>query len=112
MKNLKFLFLMSPIALFADGVAAAQEGGAPATILMIVVALFFFYFIMWRPEQKRRRRTQEMREQMKAGDTVQAMGIVGTINELREETIVIKTAGSSIEILKAAITQVDSAKSS
>lgn len=92
---------------------AAGEGsadaGASGTILMIAAALFFFYFIMWRPEQKRRRQMNQMREGLKVGDKVHAMGIVGSISDIKEETIVVNTAGTKIELLKAAITQVDKA---
>lgn len=109
MKHFKYLIALSPLAVFADGPAASSEGGAPATMLMIGAALFFFYFIMWRPEQKRRRQMNQMREQLKVGDKVQAMGIVGSVAEMREETIILSTADTAkIEILKAAITQVSS----
>lgn len=89
---------------------APADSGASATILMIGAALFFFYFIMWRPEQKRRRQMNQMREGLAVGDKVHAMGIVGSIAEIKEETIVLNTAGSSkVELLKAAITQVEKA---
>lgn len=111
MKHFKYFFAtllgLRPLSAFADGSTPAGEGGASATILMIGAALFFFYFIMWRPEQKRRRQMKQMREQLKVGDKVQAMGIVGSIADIREETIVVSTAGETkIEVLKAAITQV------
>ena len=93
---------------FAEGEApAAREGGMSQTLIMIGVALVFFYFILWRPEQKRRKTAEAQRNSMKIGDKVTAMGIIGTIARIQDTTIIVKMYdGSKIEILKAAITDV------
>jgi preprotein translocase subunit YajC len=93
---------------WADGDApAAKEGGMSQTLMMIGVALVFFYFILWRPEQKRRKAAEAQRSSMKVGDKVTAMGIIGTIARIQETTIIVKMYdGAKIEILKAAITDV------
>ena len=76
-------------------------------IIMILLAVVFFYFILWRPEQKRRKAQAERRSSLKKDDKVTAMGIVGTIEEVKETTIIIKNIdGSKIEMLKAAVTEV------
>ena len=95
---------------FADGEApVAREGGMSQTLMMIGVALVFFYFILWRPEQKRRKAAEAQRNSMKVGDKVTAMGIIGTIARIQENTIIVKMYdGAKIEILKAAITDVQS----
>jgi len=98
--------LAQSIAL-ADGGSAAP-GGIEPTLLMIGLAVVFFYFILWRPEQKRRKKMQSLRDSMKKGDRVTAMGVVGTISEIKEKTVVLASPdGSKIEMLKAAISEVE-----
>ncbi len=89
-----------------------ETGGLMNTFIMIGLALVFFYFILWRPEQKRRKAAEKMRGALKKGDRVTAMGIVGKIDRIQDQTIVLKNVdGSKIEILKAAITDVQPASS-
>lgn len=102
------LFLFATQA-FADGegAPAGREAGLSQTLVMIGIALVFFYFILWRPEQKKRKAMDQQRNAMKAGDKVTAMGIIGTIARIQEHTVIVKMYdGSKIEILKAAITDV------
>lgn len=106
----KVVTLLSSL-LFAT--LAADEAAAPSvdqgltqTLVMVAIAIAFFYFILWRPEQKRRKTLEAQRDSMKKGDRVVCMGVVGTISRIKEETVVIQTAGSEIEFLKAAISEV------
>lgn len=105
------LALASSTALFADGAAAPAAGNnMMQTGIMLLVAILFFYFILWRPEQKRRKTMEKQRSSLKKGDTVTAMGIVGTVASINEQTIVLKMVeGAKIEMLKSAITEVKSA---
>lgn len=109
-KLLSTLFMLgATVGLFAqDGPKDPRNQGAFwQTLIMIAIAIVFFYFILWRPEQKRRKAMEQKRSSMKKGDRVTAMGIVGTIDRIQEQTIIIKNVdGSKIEILKAAITEV------
>lgn len=92
--------------LLADEGASAQ-GGLMQTFIMIGIALVFFYFILWRPEQKRRKAAEQMRGALKKGDRVTAMGIIGKVDRILDQTVVLKMIdGAKIEILKAAITDV------
>jgi len=101
--------LLSSVSLFADGGAPAGGGNMLQTGMMLLVAVLFFYFILWRPEQKRRKKMQQQRESLKKGDRVTAMGIVGTVTEIKETTLVLKMVeGAKIEVLKTAITEVQS----
>ena len=62
---------------------------------------------MWRPEQKRRKSLEAQRNSLKKGDRVTAMGIIGTIFRIEENTVILKMVdGSKIEFLKAAISDV------
>jgi preprotein translocase subunit YajC len=103
--------IASQASLFAQDGDAAPAGGQnfTQTIIMIGLALVFFYFILWRPEQKRRKAMEKQRSEMKKGDRIIAMGIVGTLDKIQEKTVVLKMVdGAKIEILKGAITEVQS----
>lgn len=92
----------------------AQEEGAPApdqsfvqTLTMIAIAFVFFYFILWRPEQKRRKALEEQRSSLKKGDRVAAMGIIGTVVRVGDNTVILKMYdGAKLEFYKAAITDI------
>ncbi len=110
-----FLFgaaaLVSSLPVFADGEAApaAKENNLMQTLMMIGVALVFFYFILWRPEQKRRKQMETLRTSLKKGDRITAMGIIGTVVKVQETTVILSMYdGAKIEVLKAAITDVQS----
>lgn len=107
----KSLVFFSPIAaLFAQDSAASPAGGIAQTLIMIGIALVFFYFILWRPEQKRRKLAEQMRSSLKKGDRVTAMGIIGKVEKIQEQTVILEMVdGAKIEFLKAAITDVQSA---
>ena len=115
-KLLSFLasgaFLMAAFPLFAEegGTQAAPSGGGGnmiQTMVMIAVALVFFYFILWRPEKKRRKQMEQVRSSLKKGDRVTAMGIIGTVVKVQDNTVVVSLYdGAKMEILKAAITDV------
>jgi preprotein translocase subunit YajC len=107
-----FLFLLPAAAIFAQDAAPSAGGGITQTLIMIGIALVFFYFILWRPEQKRRKAAEQMRNTMKKGDRVTAMGIIGRIDDVKEQTVILKMVdGAKIEMLKAAITEVQSTES-
>ena len=102
--------LLTTSAIFADGAEPAQQQGSfMQTLIMIGVALMFFYFILWRPEQKRKKAMEAQRNSLKPGDKVTAMGIIGTLAKVQENTVILKMVdGAKIEVLKAAITDVQS----
>ena len=100
--------------MFINFLLAAEEMPQPPhdqgfmqTLIMIGIALLFFYFILWRPEKKRRLEVEEKRNNLKKGDKVTAMGIIGTIYKVQDQTVILRMVdGSKIEFLKAAITDV------
>ncbi len=103
------LFLFCNFRLFAEG----QESLPPPdqsfwqTLVMIGIAFLFFYIILWRPEQKRRKALEQQRNTLKKGDRVTAMGIIGTVIRVGEQTVILKMYdGSKLEFYKAAITDV------
>jgi len=104
------LFLLPAVGAFAQTpTPQSVQGGMSQTLIMIGIALVFFYFILWRPEQKRRKAGEAMRNSLKKGDKVTAMGIIGKIDKIQEQTVILKMVdGAKIEVLKAAITDVQS----
>lgn len=93
--------------LLAEEEAARSQSSFWQTLIMIAIAIVFFYFILWRPEQRRRKEMEKKRGAMKKGDKVTAMGIVGTIDKIKDQTVIVKMVdGSRIEFVKGAITEV------
>lgn len=103
---------MTSLPLFADAEAAPAggQGSLIQTVIMIAVALVFFYFILWRPEQKRRKQMEHVRSSLKKGDRITAMGIIGNVIKVQDNSVIISLYdGAKMEILKAAITDVQAA---
>lgn len=115
----KIMLLVMGSSFFLMNFLVGQEASAPLsrdqgmwqTVVMISIAMLFFYFILWRPEQKRRKVIEDQRTSMKKGDRVIAMGILGTVLQVEEHTVVLKMYdGAKIEVLKGAITEVSPAE--
>ncbi len=108
-------YVGAAVLLMNQTIYAAEEEPAPMppdqgfwqTFVMIGIALLFFYFMLWRPEQKRRKEMEAQRGALKKGDRVNAMGIIGTVVKVQENTVIVKMYdGSQVEFLKAAINEV------
>lgn len=106
--------IFSLLSLLTTTAIYAQEGEMPPPeqsmwqpIIMIGIALMFFYFILWRPEQKRRKALEDQRSGLQKGDRVTAMGILGTVLRVQDQTVILKMYdGAKIEVLKGAITDI------
>jgi preprotein translocase subunit YajC len=103
-----FLLVQLPaFAAEAEDLPPVRDQGIWQTAMMIGIFLVFFYFILFRPEQKRRQAADEQRAQIKKGDRVTAMGIIGTVMRVQDQTFILKMYdGSQIEVLKGAVTDV------
>jgi preprotein translocase subunit YajC len=111
----KFYVLTSAFVLLLNGRLFAQEAEAPVlpddslwqTLIMIGIAFMFFYVILWRPEQKRRKALEDQRSSLQRGDRVSALGIIGTVVKIGDQTVILKMYdGSKLEFYKAAISDV------
>lgn len=114
-KRIAALMLIVQLApqalLFAEGEAGSPQQGFVQTLVMIAIAVLFFYIILWRPEQKRRKAMEEQRKNLKKGDRVTAMGIIGTVDKIEEHSVILKMIdGGKIEVLLAAISDVSSSE--
>lgn len=101
------LITMNLFAVEEEAPSYVRDQGFGQTLVMMAIALLFFYLILWRPEQKRRKAMEEQRNSLKIGDKVLAMGIVGRVDKILDETVIVKmTDGSKIEFVKGAITEI------
>jgi preprotein translocase subunit YajC len=79
--------------------AAATEGSMIASFLPLVLIIVFFYFFLIRPQRKRDKETQQMRNSIEVGDEIVTIGgIIGTVVSIREDMLVIETAGDRCKI--------------
>lgn len=101
-----FSLVLAHSSLLADEEATQMKNSFAQPAVMVGIAILFFYFILWRPEQKRRKAMEKRKNELAKGDKVTAMGILGTIDEVREHTVILNVASGKIEILKAAISEV------
>ena len=61
-----------------------MNGSAMSSIVMIVLLFALMYFMMIRPEKKRKQQAQQMRDNLKKGDTITTIG--GIIGKDRKST--------------------------
>jgi preprotein translocase subunit YajC len=70
-----------------------------SSILMLVLLLVIFYFMLIRPENKRKKQAEQMRNSLKKGDKITTIGgIVGTIVQVTDNTIVIETSDDRVRM--------------
>jgi preprotein translocase subunit YajC len=114
MKKFFLSLTLIPALWFAFPIFAEDEDLPPPrdqsqwmSLVMIALAFVFIYLMMWRPEQKRRKELEAQRSSLKKGDRVTAVGIVGTVIRIQENTVILKMYdGSKIEVLKGVINEV------
>lgn len=108
------ILIGAPCILF-HSIAYAQENQTEEvaetrfsqTFILIAIAIAFFYFLIWRPEQKRRKTVEHLKNVIRKGDRVTAMGIIGTIDTVKEESVIVSMVdGAKVEFLKSAISEI------
>lgn len=96
-----------PLFASVEELPPERENGLWQTIIMFGMFFVFFYFIMLRPEQKRKKAMADLRDGLKKGDRVIAMGIVGTVSRVEASTVILKMYdGAKVEVLKDAISEI------
>lgn len=69
------------------------------TIIYLVVIIAVFYFLLIRPERNRKKKAEEMRNALKVGDEITTIGgLIGTIVELTDNTVVIETSEDRVRV--------------
>jgi len=79
----------SLISFLAEGTPNPLSGPIPMMVIMVVM----FYFLLIRPQQKRLKAHQAMIGELKKGDKVLTSGgIIGTVQDVSEDTLRIEIA--------------------
>ena len=91
--------------------APAQPGQEPppvwTTFVPLVLIGVVFYFILFRPQQKRTKQQAQLLKAIKRGDRVTtSSGIVGLVETVKDRTVIIKSEGSKLEVVKSAVTEI------
>ena len=61
-------------------------------LLPFVILIAVFYFLLIRPENKKKKAAAKMRSELAVGDEITTIGgVVGTICQVKEDTIIIET---------------------
>jgi preprotein translocase subunit YajC len=110
-KMLVMTIIVTIAAAFAQTAPAQKPKGGlsdPTFIFMMAIMFAIVYFLMIRPQQKKAKETQNMLSNLKKGDKVLTIaGIVGIIGNVKDSTVMVKVADSTVlEFKKAAITAV------
>jgi preprotein translocase subunit YajC len=88
---------MQLIDMISAGATAPQQGGMSFFIMMAVL-IFFMYFAIWRPQSKRAKEQKNLLTSLTKGDeVVTAGGILGTINKINDNYVVL-TLADNVEI--------------
>ena len=77
----------------------AAGGQMAQMILPLEILIAVFYFLLIRPENKKKKAAAKMRSELAVGDEITTIGgIVGTICQVKEDTIVIETSADRVRI--------------
>jgi len=106
-------FVLSLLMASPQGAEGAQPGplGGLMTFLPFIAIIAIFYFLIIRPQNKKQKETQKMLAALKKGDRVVTIGgIHGTIQNVKEQSVVVKVDDSTkIEFSRSAISSVEAA---
>lgn len=88
--------MMNVILQAAAGGAAPQAGGGGMMWIMILAMILIMWLFMIRPQNKQRKEQEAFRNSLKKGDKVVTIGgIYGTVEEIKETTVLIKVDGET-----------------
>jgi len=87
-------------------------GSMYSTIIMFVIIIAIFYLLIIRPQSKKRKETERMLSALKKGDRIVTIGgIYGTIQTVKESTIIIKVDDNvKLEFSRSSVSNVVSTK--
>ena len=77
----------------------AATGGLMSPVIMMVAMLALMYFMLIRPENKRKKEAEQMRASVRKGDKVTTIGgVIGTVVDVKESSIVIETSADQVRV--------------
>lgn len=78
----------------ASPAGQAPAGGGSMFWVMIIAMFVIMWFFMIRPQRKQQKELEKFRNSLKRGDkVVTAGGIYGTVDEIKDRTVLIKVDG-------------------
>lgn len=101
--------MTSLFALLAQAPATTPDprGEMVKIVGMVVIMGFMMYFIMIRPQRQRQKQLDTLMKNLKAGDRVlTGSGIVGTVINVKDKTVSIRSADSKLEVLKSTVSEI------
>lgn len=76
------------------GAGQPQGAGGGAFLIMIIAMFVIMWLFMIRPQRKQQKELEKFRNGLKKGDkVVTAGGIYGTVDEIKDRTVLIKVDG-------------------
>ena len=73
---------------------AAPAGGGLSLWIMLALMFIVMWFFMIRPQRKQQKELEKFRNALKRGDKVVTIGgIYGTVDEIKDKTVLIKVDG-------------------
>lgn len=97
--------------LFSDSTSGGNGTGGNSSIwLLLVVVVLFVGLMAWSSwsNKKRQKKAQEINDKMKPGDKVMSIGgIMGEIVEIREDSFLIKSGETLIELTRQAVNSME-----
>ena len=71
-----------------------QAGGGMSLWIMLALMFVVMWFFMIRPQRKQQKELEKFRNELKRGDKViTSGGIYGTVDEVKEKTVLLKVDG-------------------
>ena len=83
---------MNILTILQAQAAAPQQGASQWSFWLMIILLFaIMYFFMIRPQRKQQKELDKFRSELKKGDkVVTAGGIYGTVDEVKERSVLLK----------------------
>ena len=103
---------MNSIVFYLLQTEGAQGQGGPfggfMAFLPFIAIIAIFYFLIIRPQNKKQKETQKMLSALKKGDRIVTIGgINGTIQTVRDQTVIVKVdEDTKIEFNRSAIASI------
>lgn len=96
---------MSTLFIFFQG----GGGGGLISFLPMILIFVVFYFLLIAPQRRKQRELQQKVANLKAGDRIVTTGgIIGKISEVRETSLLIRSADKSmLEIARTAVADLE-----
>lgn len=101
--------LLITVLVFIGGCVPTDTGEEGTSILPMIIFLVIifglFYFVMVRPQRRKQREHETLVQELQKGDRViTAGGIYGTIENLSEDSIVLKVeSGATIRVSRSSV---------